>query len=100
VKNDSLPYFRDAAKLLIDKYNGNYENAICATLAYISGHYKNVLNSRSLVTGQERQVTLCLKSTRQRWNNPVSTAQTIIKKYWPSALADSVQRGIRAFRNG
>jgi len=41
-----------------------------------------------------------MKSLRARWNNPAQTAVTIIKKYWPSALADSVQRGIKGFKNG
>jgi hypothetical protein len=53
-----LPLFTDAAKTLITNCNGNAEEALCRALAYLSGHYKNALSSRSLLTGQEQQITL------------------------------------------
>jgi hypothetical protein len=37
--------------------------ALCKTLAYISGHYKSAMAARSLLTGQERQLTMKMSPT-------------------------------------
>lgn len=55
-----LPYFRDVAKKLIEENKGDTETALCLTLAYISGYYKSAFTSRSLITGQEKMLTLIM----------------------------------------
>jgi hypothetical protein len=50
--------FEEAATKLIDLHQGDYKAALCKTLAYISGHYKSAMAARSLLTGQERQLTM------------------------------------------
>jgi hypothetical protein len=51
VNEDVLPLFNDTAELLIEKYRDDPKKALCATLAFLSGHYKQILGSRSLLTG-------------------------------------------------
>ena len=51
VNNEVLPYFEETADLLIEKQGGDPRKALCAALAYLSGNYKSVLESRSLLTG-------------------------------------------------
>lgn len=46
-----IPLFAEPADKLIEKYKGDAKKALCATLAYLSGQYKSVLGSRSLLTG-------------------------------------------------
>lgn len=58
VNNDVLPMFRDVARELIEICKGDAEKALCQTLAYISGHYKTAIVARSLLTGQEKLMTL------------------------------------------
>jgi len=50
--------FRDVARELIETCKGDAEKALCQTLAYISGHYKTAIVARSLLTGQEKLMTL------------------------------------------
>jgi hypothetical protein len=58
VSDDVIPMFEDAAKLFLDKNHGNPIKALSKTLAFISGNYKSAIGARSLLTGQERQVTM------------------------------------------
>jgi ATP-dependent RNA helicase DDX21 len=51
VNDEVLPLFDETADDLIDQFGGNAKKALQATLAFLSGHYKNVLESRSLLTG-------------------------------------------------
>jgi hypothetical protein len=53
-----LPLFEEAAENLIEKYKGDAKVALCSALAYLSGHYKQVLGARSLLTGQEQCITM------------------------------------------
>jgi hypothetical protein len=53
VNDQVIPLFEDTAATLIEKYGGDAKKALGATLAYLSGHYKQMLGSRSLLTGQE-----------------------------------------------
>ena len=64
VHADVLPLFEDTAKHLIQQQAGNAERALCMALAYISGHYKAALTTRSLITGQENQLTMKMISSR------------------------------------
>jgi len=51
VNPEILHLFEDAADNLIDKCAGDVRKALCTSLAYMSGHYKQALHSRSLLTG-------------------------------------------------
>jgi ATP-dependent RNA helicase DDX21 len=50
VNSEVLPIFEETADLLIKKYS-DPKKALQVTLAFLSGHYKSVLESRSLLTG-------------------------------------------------
>jgi len=51
VNEKVLPIFEETAQELIEKYNNDPKKALQVTLAYLSGHYKSILESRSLLTG-------------------------------------------------
>lgn len=51
VSDDVLPLFEVAAEKMLEQHKGNVKQALCRTLAYISGHYKKALAARSLITG-------------------------------------------------
>lgn len=51
VHDDVLPLFVDTAKSLIEQKGGDAVRALCTALAYISGHYKAAMNTKSLITG-------------------------------------------------
>ena len=91
---DVLPLFREAAVALIERSEGDPEKALCKALAYISGYYKNAMQSRSLITGVERQITLEMRSLEGKWDNPVRYAVELLSKHFPSNLEDNC-RGIK-----
>lgn len=80
MNSDVLPIFSDTADLLIEKYN-DPKKALQATLAFLSGHYKQVLESRSLLTGQEKCITIELILDNSF--NSVSFVWNILKKFLP-----------------
>ena len=63
-------------------------------LAYISGHYKAALTTRSLITGQENQLTVKMLSPRGDVLR-VQDCFSILRKYWEPRVADQV-RNMRA----
>eukprot|EP00347_Sterkiella_histriomuscorum_P023162 403335713 len=102
VNDQVIPYFTEAAKDLIDMCGGNQEKALCKALAYISGYYKTAFQTRSLITGQERQITLELKliqvpesKTAKTWRDPLTNGVQIFKKYFPEKIVDHL-RGMKA----
>lgn len=58
VSDDVLEFFSDTSAKLVEKYNGDKDKALSACLAFISGHYQKSFVTRSLLTGQEKQVTI------------------------------------------
>lgn len=59
--NQEITYlFEEAAQTLIEKI-GDPKKALMTTLAYLSGHYKQALQARSLLTGQENFITIEIK---------------------------------------
>ena len=85
MNKEVLPLFSDPADALIATY-GDTKIALCATLAYLSGHYKGVLENRSLLTGQEKCITIELKTSKPFYG--VSYVWTTIKKFLPTAITD------------
>ena len=57
VNEKVLPLFVDAADHLIALNKGDVKRALCQTLALLSGHHKEEMQARSLLTGQEDCVT-------------------------------------------
>jgi hypothetical protein len=67
-------------------------------LAYISGHYKAALTTRSLITGQENQLTMKMISSRGEMLT-VQACYSILRKYWEPRVADQV-RNMRGINGG
>ena len=97
VNEDVLHLFEDLAKVLIDQHDGNAEKALQVALAYCSGHYKQKLASKSLLTGQEGQSTV--QMSVQKGQLRPSNCYSILKKYWDPRISDQV-RNMKAFKNG
>jgi replication-associated recombination protein RarA len=53
VNEKVVPLFEDAADTLIAHHKGDARKALCQTLALLSGHHKEEMQARSLLTGQE-----------------------------------------------
>jgi hypothetical protein len=64
VSHEVVPYFKEVARDLINNNKGDAETALCLTLAYISGFYKTAFTSKSLITGQEKMITLIMKPSQ------------------------------------
>jgi hypothetical protein len=71
--------FEEAADTLISKCENDARKALCTTLAYLSGHYKQALTARSLLTGQENFITIEFKF-EQRFQT-VSFVWGILRKH-------------------
>jgi len=74
---------------------GNPKAALCKTLAYISGHYKTALSARSLITGQERQLTmkmdLAFPETYRGRNLDSYLCREHLERWWPQRFVDSIR---------
>jgi ATP-dependent RNA helicase DDX21 len=100
VHNDVLPMFEEAATKLIEQHKGDYKAALCRTLAYISGHYKSAMAARSLLTGQERQLTMKMIPTSPNQARTLDSylAREFLDRWWTGRLADSI-RVLRTIKN-
>ena len=58
VDAEVLSNFKETAQLMIKQYDGDFEKALCVTLAYASGHYKQANPTQSLLTGRDNMVTI------------------------------------------
>lgn len=52
-----LYLFEEAAEDIIEQEDGDVKRALCRTLALLSGLHKEEMKARSLLNGQEDQVT-------------------------------------------
>jgi hypothetical protein len=86
VHDDVIPLFEEAADILIETFGKNPKKALCASLAYLSGHYKSILENRSLLTGQDKCVTFELKASTPFYG--VSGIWNVLKKYLPANITD------------
>ena len=95
VHADVLPMFEEAADKFIAQMNGDPKAALCKTLAYISGHYKTALAARSLITGQERQLTmkmvLAFPETYRGRNLDSYLCREHLERWWPQRFVDSIR---------
>jgi len=58
VNHDMLYIFEDLAKIIIDQNDGDVEKALQIALAYCSGHHKEKMTSRSLISGQDNLISV------------------------------------------
>lgn len=86
VNIEVLPLFSDTADALTKLYGNDTKKALEATLAYLSGHFKGVLECRSLLTGQEKCITMEYKTDKPFY--AVSLVWTVLKKYLPLNITD------------
>jgi hypothetical protein len=96
VNREVLPLFEEPADALIKQYGGDSKKALQATLAYLSGHYKSVLESRSLLTGQEKCITVEMKFPKPFF--AVSFVWNILRKLLPQPITDGI-KGMRSFKD-
>lgn len=89
--------FRDVARELIETCKGDAEKALCQTLAYISGHYKTAIVARSLLTGQEKLMTLMMTPMSEGGRLTTQDCRRAIDKWWGQRLSDNIRiiKGIK-----
>ena len=96
VNPEILYLFEEAADKLIVNCDGDPRKALQTTLAYLSGHYKQELHARSLLTGQENFITVEFKFD-QRFQT-ISFVWGVLRKYLTQDIVDQV-RGMRMFKD-
>jgi hypothetical protein len=95
VNQDITYLFTEAAETLIKKYNDPIK-ALSTTLAYMSGHYKHALLSRSLLTGQEHCVTFEIKFEQKFM--AISYVWGVMRKFLTEDIHSNI-RGMRMFKD-
>jgi len=98
VSHDVVPYFKDVARDLIKNNKGDAETALCLTLAYISGFYKTAFTSKSLITGQEKMITLIMKPTQPESKLSVNQCRDELDHWFGGRLVDNI-RIMKAIEN-
>lgn len=85
-----LPQFKDAAKEFLQYHNNDAEFALQIALAYASGHYKQSIPTKSLLTGRDNMATLRMNVEQGRKLDQ-DAAYAILQKYWAPRLTDQVK---------
>lgn len=96
VNADVLGLFEEAADDLIAQHDGDAKMALCKTLAYLSGQYKQVLEARSLLNGQQGCVTFQIQLEKPFYS--VSLIWNILRRHLPEDMSHQV-KGMRAFKD-
>lgn len=96
VNDKVLPQFMQAAEKLIQQNDGDAKKALCQTLALLSGHHKEEMVQRSLLTGQEDCVTFCMTVKKPFYS--VSFVWNILRRYLPDQVSNGI-RGMRCFKD-
>jgi len=97
VDKDVLPMFDDTADILIRDCKGDTKKALQIALAYGSGHYKQVLPTKSLITGRDGQATFKMNVEDGKTLDE-TTAIEIIKKYWNPRMAENC-KNMKSLKN-
>ena len=95
VNDKVLPLFEEAAQALIEKCGNDSKKAVAMTLAYLSGQYKAVLGNRSLLTGQEKYITVQIKFDKQFMG--ISYVWSVMRKFLPEDIVQNI-KGMRMFK--
>ncbi len=96
VNPDVLPLFEESADILIERHGGDVRKALCASLAFLSGHYKQALSARSLLTGQENCITIDIKFEQSF--QTISYVWGIMRKFLTQDIVDNI-RGMRMYKD-
>jgi hypothetical protein len=88
VDRDALPQFEESADLLIQKHNGNAKMALQIALAYLNGHTKTSLPTKSLMTGRDGFTTLKMVALEGQLSE--ENCMQIIEKYWAPKFVEHV----------
>jgi hypothetical protein len=94
LKNVSLevvPYFREVAAELIKDNKGDAETALCLTLAYISGYYKTAFTAKSLLTGQEKMLTMIMAPVSPDIKLNMNACRDHLDHWFSGRLADNIK---------
>ena len=89
VDEEVLELFEESASLLLDQHNGDAKMALKIALAYCSGHYKQKIPSRSLLTGRDGYNTLQM-SVDQGKKFDETAAHALIERHWSEATSKSI----------
>lgn len=81
---------------MIEKYENDPKKALMTTLAFLSGHYKEALQNRSLMTGQESCITIEIKFDKSFM--AMSFVWSVIRKHLPEDMVNAI-RGMRMFKD-
>lgn len=98
VDKEVLDMFDETADLLLQQHNNDAKLALKIVLAYCSGHYKQKIPTRSLLTGRDGHSTVMMKVEEGRKLDDAS-ALSIIERYWSQAISQSITT-IKMFRSG
>jgi ATP-dependent RNA helicase DDX21 len=93
-----LDKFDETSELLISQQNGDVKKSLKIALAYCSGHYKQSVPTRSLLTGKDRMVTIQM-NVEQGKQLTQDQAKTIIQKYWAPKMAEQITY-MKSFSDG
>lgn len=96
VNEKVLPLFTEAADHLIAIHKGDIKRALCQTLALLSGHHKEEMQARSLLTGQEDCVTFQLTMDKPFY--AVSLVWNILRRYLPENITSNI-KGMKCFKD-
>jgi ATP-dependent RNA helicase DDX21 len=72
-----LDRFNETADIFVEQNGGDTKKALKMALAYCSGHYKQTVPTRSLITGRDGMITVEMKSEGGKEMKP-DLAQMII----------------------
>lgn len=86
VDREVLDMFDETAELLLKQHNNDAKLALKIVLAYSSGHYKQKIPTRSLLTSRDGNTTLMMRVEEGRKLNDAS-ALAIIERYWSQAIS-------------
>ena len=81
---------------MIEKHGGDVRKALCASLAFLSGHYKLALSARSMLTGQENCITIDIKFEQSF--QTISYVWGIMRKFLTQDIVDNI-RGMRMYKD-
>ena len=98
VDEEVLGDFQETAKLMIQQFDGDYERALCTTLAFASGHYKQAVPTKSLLTGRDNMLTIKMFVDQGKQLSE-DAARTIIAKYWDQRTESNI-RDFQCFSDG
>jgi len=91
VSSEVLPYFREVAAELIQDNKGDAETALCQTLAYISGYYKSAFTSKSLLTGQEKMLTMIMSPRDPEIKLGMNACREQLEHWFAGRLVDNIK---------